>query len=231
MDKSTRKRDMEIEKHIASFCDEHMYCNGMSFKRCNDSKLQRSGIDGYLTIPSLGIEHEPADEKCCTHYVNLALSTYVMELSQITRKGEEVDGWFLDKNSKTKYYIIMYPHAEVQMYYRFNNNHNKKELLPEWVDITEENITGIEYYIIKKSNIMKYLEEKCGFDEKRLRNGVKYLRENKEVESIPIGHGVKFVKVKMQESPINLCIERWVFNDICEKHGFASKFDNERNKN
>lgn len=228
MDKSTRKFDMDIEKAIANFCDKHMYCNGMDFKRCDDTELQRSGIDGYLTIPSLGIEHEPTDEKCSTHYVNLALSTYVMELSQITRKGEEVDGWFLDKKSKTEYYIIMYPHAEVQMFYRFNNNHNEKELLPEWVDITEKKITGIEYYIIKKTDIMKYLEEKCGFDEERLRKGVKYLRENKEVYSISIGHGVRFIKVETQERPINLCIERRVFNDICKKRGFASKFDYEK---
>lgn len=104
-----RNIDKEIEKEIAHYCDKHLFSSdAMSFTRCKDAELQKSGIDGYLTIPSLNIHNAPTDEKVGTHYVNSPISTYLMELSQITNKGQEVDGWFLNKNSKTEYYILMY---------------------------------------------------------------------------------------------------------------------------
>ena len=184
---STRNTDKVIEKEIAKFCDKHIFCNDIQFKRCHDDALQKQGIDGYLTIESLGIHNAPADEKAGAHYVNQPIRTYLMELSQIKTTGEEVDGWFLSGDNKTEYYILMYLWALVP---QTIDRNGKADVM--WEEIKEDNITLVEYYIVKKSDIFKYLEE-CGFDKQRLRDGVKYLREHPEKDFVKTKFGFKFV--------------------------------------
>ena len=58
---TTRSIDKEIEREIALYCDRHIYGKGIKFKRCSDANLQKSGVDGYLTIPSLGIYDAKTD--------------------------------------------------------------------------------------------------------------------------------------------------------------------------
>ena len=215
-----RNFDKEIEKEISRYCDKHMYVGEIEFKRCYDITLQKSGVDGFLTIESLGIKDAMADEKASAHYVNNPIKTYLMELSQITSAGDEVDGWFLSKDSKTEYYILMYIWALVPQ------TENNGRIFSDWKSIKDDNITLVEYFIVKKSDIFSYLE-KCGFDEGRLRDAVRYLRENNDVDRVNTEHGFKFViSRKFKECPVNVCIERDVYKKICKMHGFAGKFDN-----
>jgi hypothetical protein len=219
---STRNVDKNIEKEIALFCDKHIYCNDIIFKRTENVEEQKSGIDGYLTIESLGIENSPTDEKAGSHYVNQPIKTYLMELSQITRSGEEVDGWFLSDDNKTEYYMLMYLWASVPQYYKDG------KLVSEWSHIKSDNITLIEYFLVKKSDILQYLKD-CGFDKERLRNGVKYLRENTDKNVIKTNFGFKFViSRQFSECPVNICIERRIYNKICKLHRFVTKFDYEK---
>lgn len=219
---TTRSIDKEIEKEVARFCDKHIYCNDIEFKRCYDRELQKSGVDGYLSIPSMGIEKALADEKCGVHYVNHPIKTYLMELSQITTMGDEVDGWFLDEKNKTEYYILMYLWALVPQYKQGD------KMVSEWEKIKEDNITLVEYYVVKKSDIFQYLEE-CGFDKERLRNAVKYLRENADKDFVKTKFGFKFViSRQFRECPVNICIEKRVYNKICKLHRFVGMYDYER---
>lgn len=217
-----RNVDKEIEKEIARYCDRHIYCSDIKFIRCNDTNLQKSGVDGYLTIPSLGIENALTDEKAGAHYVNSPIKTYLMELSQVTKKGDIVDGWFLSENNKTEYYILMYLWAQVPQYEKDG------KMVSEWQKINENNITLIEYYLVKKSDIFKYLEE-CGFDRERLKKAVEYLRSHPETDRVATNHGFKFVISRgFKECPVNICIEKKVYNKICKLHRFVGKYDYEK---
>lgn len=216
-----RSIDKEIEKEIAKYCDKHIYCGDIQFERCNNTELQKSGVDGYLTIPSLGITKALTDEKAGAHYVNSPIKTYLMELSQITKAGKQVDGWFLSENNKTEYYILMYLWAQVPQYEKDG------KMVSEWQKISENNITLIEYYLVKKSDIFKYLED-CGFTKDRLKAAVEYLRSHPETDRVTTNHGFKFVISRgFKECPVNLCIEKKVYNKICKLHRFVGKYDYE----
>jgi hypothetical protein len=217
---TSRNIDKYIEKEIAKFCDRHIYREGITFERCNDDELQKAGIDGYLTIPSLNINKAAVDEKAGAHYVNTPIKTYLMELSQITKAGEEVDGWLLSDKSKTEYYMLMYLWAQVPSYYDKENRFTS-----DWSKINSDNITLIEYYLVKKDNILKYLND-CGFDKDRLHNAVKYLRENGNVNKVQTKYGFKFtISRQFRECPVNVCIDKTVYNKICTQHKFVGKYD------
>lgn len=216
-----RSIDKGIEKEIALYCDKHIYCGDIKFVRCNDIELQKSGVDGYLTIPFLGIYNALTDEKAGAHYVNTPIKTYLMELSQITKAGKEVDGWFLSENNKTEYYILMYLWAQVPQYEK------EGKMVSEWQKIKEGNITLVEYYLVKKSDIFDYLKN-CGFDRERLKKAVDYLRNNPSIDRVNTPYGFKFVISRsFKECPVNICIERKVYNKICKLHRFVGKFDYE----
>lgn len=214
-----RNIDQRIEWEIERYCDRHIYCDKIKFDRTGDTILQRQGIDGYLTIEELGIKNAPTDEKAGAHYVNTPIKTYLMELSQITKAGNEVDGWFLNEENKTEYYMLMYLWAQVPQ--AMVNG----KIKPEWDKITRNNISLVEYYLVKKSDIFDYLKS-VGFDKNRLRNGVKYLREHPEVNKIETKYGFKFVISRgFKECPVNICIEKQVYNKICKLHRFVGKYD------
>ena len=220
---TTRGIDKKIEKEIAKFCDKHIYCNDIKFERCDDVLLQKKGVDGYLTIPALGIEMATTDEKCGVHYVNQPIKTYLMELSQITNDGREVDGWFLSDENETEYYILMYLWASIPQYYEDD------KMVIEWQKINEDSITLIEYFLVKKSDIMEYIKD-CGFDKKRLMDGVKYLREHEDKTRVQTKFGFKFViSRQFKECPVNLCIERRIYKKLCKLHRFVTKYDYEKN--
>jgi hypothetical protein len=219
---SSRNIDKDVEKEIAKFCDEHIYCNNIKFNRCNDAELQKAGVDGYLSIPSLNIDNAATDEKAGSHYVNTPIKTYLMELSQITKSGEEVDGWLLSDKNQTEYYNLMYLWANVPTYY---DNTNK--LISDWSKIKSNNITLIEYYLVKKDNILSYLNE-CGFDKDRLHKAVKYLRDNTNINRVKTKYGFKFViSRQFKECPVNVCIDKDIYNKICTLHRYVGKYDYE----
>ena len=101
------------------------------------------------------------------------------------------------------------------------------KMVSEWQKISENNITLIEYYLVKKSDIFKYLES-CGFTKDRLKAAVEYLRSHPETDRVTTSHGFKFVISRgFKECPVNLCIEKKVYNKICKLHRFVGKYDYE----
>lgn len=218
MQESTRNKDSIVEKEINAFNDEHLYGKTMYFKRETSKENQILGIDGYITVPSENIFNAPCDEKASGQYVNKPIPTYLMELSQINARKEEVDGWFLDDN-KTEYYMLMYVWAEVPQTVEFGM------ITSQWEMVNRNNISLVEYFLVKKQDIINYLE-KCGFNKKRLKDGVKYLRENTKERRITTKYGFDFViSRQLKECPVNLCIRRNVYKEICIKHGYAQKYD------
>lgn len=207
-----RRKDSFIEAEVCKFMDKYVYgdtypngnpnTQGMITERCTDTIMQRSGCDVYMSIPSLGIERAIVDEKAASHYINKDLRTYSLELSQITRGGKEVDGWFLDKKNKTQYYMLIYLKGNVS----------------SWKDITEDNITEVEYYLVSKESIKNYLFSK-GYGEEELRDLVAEIREDDDFQRKNTPHGFSFViSRKFIECPINVVISREVYDKIATFH-------------
>lgn len=215
---TTRKKDSIVEKEINAFNDKHLYGNTIKFQRETSREKQLCGVDGYITVESENIFNAPCDEKASGQYVNRPIPTFLMELSQITMKGEEVDGWFLGEND-TEYYMLMYVWAEVPQ------TIESKNLKAEWGLINQDNLSLTEYFLVKKQDIMDYLES-CGFNKNRLKEGVKYLRNNTDQKKVKTKYGFDFViSRQLKECPVNLCIRRDVYKKICIKHGYAQKYD------
>jgi len=204
-----RNQDQVVELEVEKFLDKKLYSGGsLSFERCDDKKLQLQGIDGFLSVPSLGIDKMPADEKAGIHYVNRPIPTYLMELSQVRMNGMETDGWFLSAENQTEYYVLMYLYADVDS--------------SRWMDIKEDNISLLEYYIVGKRDIMKYVND-CGFPRERLLDGVRYLRQHPEMTRVKTSYDFSFViSRQFKECPVNLCIHRNVYDKIAVRHGFVN---------
>lgn len=216
---TTRNIDSLIEKEINAFNARHLYGKDILFKRENDRSKQLQGIDGYISVPELGIIDAPCDEKASGQYVNNALPTFLMELSQVTLGGNIVDGWFLDEKNQSEYYMLMYLWAGVPQ------TVVNGKLKAEWKEIKRNNISLVEFYLVEKKKLQEYIKE-CGFDGERLKKGANYLREHMELDEVPTKYGFKFkISRKLRECPVNLCIDRQVYNKICTMHGYANKFD------
>lgn len=123
----------------------------------------------------------------------------------------------------TEYYMLMYIWAQVPQC----ESKDKSRMISDWRRINRDNITLVEYYLVKKSDIFDYLE-KCGFDKERLRKGVEYFRMNPDKKKVLTDFGFKFVTSRQfKESPVNVCIEKSVYNKICKAHRFIGKYDYE----
>ena len=65
--------------------------------------------------------------------------------------------------------------------------------------------------------------------ETKLRNAVKYLRNTPNVDRVNTKYGFKFVISRsFKECPVNICIEKRIYNKICKLHRFVGKFDYEK---
>ena len=139
--------DTQIDAELTEFLNTHLYGDYIQIEHTKNKDEQVAGIDGYLTIKDLGIFNAPCDEKCSSHYVNNPLPTFLMETGTRDKNGEYRIGWFLHPNIKTEYYILMYPYANVEK--------NDKGKWKYW-DITKDNVTKIDFWIVKKSDIEKW---------------------------------------------------------------------------
>lgn len=213
---STREKDSNIEKEVCKFCDKYLYSDltGIQLRRSTSVEEQMSGIDGYLSIPSKGIFDAPADEKAAMHYVNKRIPTFALELSQITVRGEEVDGWFMNDDYKTEYYILMYLEANVLKY-----TDKRGRLCYRWHDITEHNLKSVEYYIVEKSKIVNYLSEK-GYDREKLLEDIKYVRENPEEKyKLTEARFKYFICNGEPEKAINMLLRKEIYLNLCVTAG------------
>ena len=219
--------DAQIDAELIKFLNSHLYGDYIQMVHTTNKVEQVSGIDGYLTIKDLGIFSAPCDEKCSSHYVNNPLPTFLMETGTRDKNGEYRLGWFLQPNIKTEYYILMYPYANV------NKNDNGKW---KYWEITEENITKIDFWIVKKSNIEKWFMNQgfnyTDFVDKTLELQANYKQNSSCDKPVKIYANYKkgFHMVASPfyvEHPINLCIliEKYV-NEMNAIWGTVLKTDN-----
>ena len=200
------KTDTQVDAEISKFLNKHFYGKYIKMEHTSNKNEQVVGIDGYLTIEDKDIFHAPCDEKCSSHYVNRPLPTYLMETGTRDKNGEYRLGWFLLPKIKTQYYILMYPYANI--------GKNNKGKWNYW-EITSENITKIDFWIVKKANIERWFMRQ-GFDYKEFVNktheiqskckqGIFDVKNTKLYSEYNKGFHM-VVSPSYAECPINLCI-------------------------
>lgn len=210
---SYRKLDHIIDEEVMAYLDSHLYNQeGIVFERVDDIETQRNGCDVVFSCEAVGIKDAIIDEKTATHYCNRDLNTFAFELSQVTKKGYIVDGWFLSNSCTTEYYMLVYLKADIP---------NMEDDKPDWRKITRDNITQAEYLLIKKYDILDYLNS-IGFDKQRLQRGCNYLRSHNDRKRFDLSDDAKLViSRQFKECPVNAVIAKDRLMELSKMHGFV----------
>lgn len=185
-----RYRDSQVEKEISLFLDEKFYPEiGAEIVRHSDVETQMQGIDVSLSYKRL---HDASvDEKALSHYINKNIPTFAFELSFLNR-GRTIEGWFLDENKKTEYYLLIWIWAK-----------------KDW-DIKKDDITNLELYLIPRQGICEYLMQQ-GYDSARLREKAQQIRVNNIDGAIDKSYDKDyyfFFSKKLVEEPVNVIIRK-----------------------
>jgi len=101
---SIRDTDELRSKAVSDFLDRYFY-DPMWAERCNDKERQIKGID--VVLSGNGILGN-LDEKAMTNYVNKNIDTFAFELEYLDRGGTKCDGWLIDKDKLTDYYMLIW---------------------------------------------------------------------------------------------------------------------------
>jgi len=205
--KTNRGRDMRVEREIASFLDERLYTQPLfaSHGRTDDMEEQMQGSDIILSIPSLNIKDAVVDEKAISTYYYLpkSIPTFALELSFISYKGDVIEGWFTDSSKTTEYYLMVWLHATKY-------------------DFTKDDITWLEYALVKRSDIYDWLDTQ-GLSKEKLREKDAEIRatvkQQGNIDKV-IGKDYWFsYSPQLGECPINIVIRKKIYLQIAKLHG------------
>lgn len=205
--KTNRGRDMKVEREIASFLDEHLYSQPIftCHTRTDDVEQQLQGSDILLSIPSLGIENAIVDEKAISTYYYLpkSIPTFALELSFKSNRGDIIEGWFTDTSKITEYYLMVWIHATKY-------------------DFTKDDITWLEYALVRRSDIYKWLETQ-GLTKEKLREKDSIIRstitQKGNIEKYDNKDYWFSYSPQLGECPINLVIRKKIYLKFALLHG------------
>ncbi|MAZ54442.1 MAG: hypothetical protein CMP55_01375 [Flavobacteriales bacterium] len=198
---SYRKRDSKVEKEISSFLDTYFYPKIVNnFNRYSSKEDQLSGKDvsfSYMRLNKLVV-----DEKAATHYINKNIRTFAFELSFLLKNGNEVEGWLIDDNKETEYYLLMWINAKSPW------NLNKD-------DIAEINAT-----LVSRKKILDFLNS-ISYDKEKLKRANRKIRLNRIDGAIGKQKNSEiyfYSSTKYLESPINILIRKRKLESLALKN-------------
>ena len=216
---NNRKNDMLVEREIASFLDENLYSNTelfTEFARTDTLDEQISGSDLLLSTTNGKLKRSIVDEKVASRFANKNLETFSLELSFIGKNGKKRCGWLLDETKKTEYYLFGWilkadiPYIKEQK--RFDTN-----------KITKDNIKSLEWALVKRSDIVKFLEKK-GWSLEKLSRQDEKIREQGEIKTKEFINEISFrYSDAYIEKPINVLLKKETYINISTLHGLIEK--------
>ena len=225
---NNRNNDSIVEREIAKFLDEKLYSNKEVFKefaRTDDKYEQFKGSDLILSTSDGKLDRVVVDEKVAARFANTSLKTFALELSYIGNDGKRKCGWFTDNVKKTQYYLLGWiDKADIP--------YNKDEERFDTNSITKDNIVLLEWALVSRQKIMKFLESK-GWTLDRLALQDSKIRENGGVKTKEFINGISFrYSDGYIEKPINILLERKAYIEISDYHGVidASIINNKDDK-
>lgn len=216
---NNRKNDMVVEREIAKFLDENLYSNAelfTEFARTDTIDEQISGSDLLLSTKDGKLSRSVVDEKVASRFANRNLETFSLELSFIGKNGQKRCGWLLDETKKTEYYLLGWildadiPYLDDKK--RFDTN-----------SITKENIHKLEWVLVKRSDIVKFLEKK-GWTLEKLAKQDEKIREQGGVKTKDFIDDVSFrYSDAYVESPINVLLKKETYIKLSKLNGIIEK--------
>ena len=212
---NNRKKDMAVEREIAAFLDEHLYSNKelfSEFARTDTYEEQIKGSDLILSSSDSKLYRVVVDEKVAARYANTNLDTFSLELSFINKNGKKVCGWFLDSSKKTQYYLLGWiTKADIP--------YSKEKKRYDTDTITRDNIKELEWCLVSREKIAKFLEKK-GWTLDKLAQQDKTIRERGYIKTFDFVDDVSFrYSKKYIEEPINILLKKNTYIDISDYHG------------
>ena len=216
---NNRKNDMIVEREIAAFLDENLYSNAelfTEFARTDTLDEQISGSDLLLSTTNGKLKRSIVDEKVASRFANKNLETFSLELSFIGKNGKKRCGWLLDETKKTEYYLFGWilkadiPYIKEQK--RFDTN-----------KISKDNIKSLEWALVKRSDIVKFLE-KQGWSLEKLSRQDEKIREQGEIKTKEFINEISFrYSDAYIEKPINVLLKKETYINISTLHGLIEK--------
>lgn len=212
---NNRKNDMAVEREIAAFLDKHLYSDKelfTEFARTDSLEEQVSGSDLLLSTKNNKLNRSIVDEKVASRFANRNLETFSLELSFLGKNGLKKCGWLIDTTKKTEYYLFGWileadiPYIEEKKRYDTNM-------------INQDNIKRLQWALVKRDKIMKFLEEKgwtleklAKQDEKIRKQG--YVATKEFVDDISFRYSDAYI-----EKPINLLLKKETYIKLSELNG------------
>jgi len=203
--KSLWVRDINVEAEVARFLDEYFYSREADdFIRYKDKTEQLKGKDVKLSWGNLkGIL---IDEKAISHYINKNIPTFAFEISGMF-SGKRSEGWLFDEKKETEYYLCIWIWAD-------------RSWNPSFEDITK-----LECLLIKRKDIVNYLEEE-GFTKDRICDIETKVRQ--DMVSGPVDKGKhKYIyfynTTRLVEKPFNVIIRKEKLKELAVRHFIVTK--------
>lgn len=216
---NNRKNDMAVEREIASFLDENLYSNTelfTEFARTDTIDEQISGSDLLLSTVNGKLNRSIVDEKVASRFANKNLETFSLELSFIGKNGQKRCGWLIDNTKKTEYYLFGWilnadiPYIEDKKCFDTNS-------------ITKDNIKKLEWVLVKRSDIVKFLENK-GWTIEKLAKQDEKIREQGGVKTKDFIDEMSFrYSGTYIEKPINVLLKKETYIKLSTLHGIIEK--------
>ena len=215
---SNRKNDMAVEREIAAFLDKNLYENKELFTeyaRTDGKEEQLSGSDLLLSTTNGKLNRSVVDEKVAKNYANKILNTFSLELSFLGKNGLKRCGWLVDTTKKTEYYLFGWI-LEADIPYIESK---------EWYDtdkIDRNNIKKLEWALVKRDKIMKFLEER-GWTLEMLAKQDEQIRKRGSVKTTEFIDDVRFTySDRFFEKPINLLLKKETYLKLSELNGIIN---------
>lgn len=201
-----RNRDMSVEREIAMFLDMYLYSDERftQKERTDSIEAQMDGSDIIISIPSLNLQSIVVDEKAQTQYVNRPLPTFSLELSFLSSSNQLVEGWLIDMNKRTEYYLFQWIHRADK----------------DW-NIKTHDIRKLEYALVSRKKILDYLES-YGYSIDRLKVLDSEIRSTGSFGAhykTPDKKFYFFFSTQLAEKPINVILRKEVIINLSEMKG------------
>lgn len=212
---NNRKNDHKAEREVAAFLDKHLYSDTSvfdEFARTDGFDEQIRGSDVVLSILSKKLDRIIVDEKVAIRYANTNLDTFSLELSFINRMGKKTVGWFLDSSKSTQYYLLGWiTKADIP----YDQEKKKWDVY----SITRDNIKELDWALVSRQKIAKFLESKGWTLDKLARQDTK-IRENGGVATKDFIDDVSFrYSTAYVEKPINILLKKETYMEIADAKG------------
>ena len=207
---------MIVEREIASFIDENLYSNKelfSEFARTDGYNEQIKGSDVILSSSDGHLNRVVVDEKVAARYANTGLETFSLELSFINKLGKKTCGWFLDTSKATEYYLFGWINkADIPYEKRWATD-----------EIRKDNIKELEWALVSRKKIIKFLENK-GWTLEKLARQDEAIRTRGEIKTKDFIDDVSFrYSSKYIEQPINILLKKKTYIELSDYHGVIKK--------